>query len=207
MKITIDDFNEWAKQSCMKWCKDERTRSFNKMLYLSATKTLCRTTRQKELSEKTLAGEYWCNSYPLPFVHPKFANWEEKYHGVNCSLVTDPSGCIVKHDTSYIAWKIHELAGKWPKETSLKRFSEINWLDFLAESGYNKITMEPTPGEKFIGIYPSSEEEETIAFWYETTELSAPPHEKKTAIVTTYLEKEFKILRINPNKLTWVKIE
>ncbi len=206
MRVTIDDANKWAKNSCKKWCKNKTIREFNRMLYLSVALAVCNFPQQKELIKKSLSGAYWCNSYPWPYVHPDFANWEEDEHEDTCTLVTDVCGCVVKHDTSYIAWKIYEATGSWPAKTNLNRFNEVDWLKFLAESDYCKLLTEPTPDIKCVGIFPSGAEE-TIAVWYETTEDAPPPHLDKTAIVSTYIEKEFKILRINPDTVTWIKIE
>jgi hypothetical protein len=153
------------------------------------------------MTDGTLAGKYWCNSYPWPYCHSEFANWPEFLD----SLVTDRCGFIVKHDTSYIAWKLRELTGEWPKKADLIRFTQFDWIQYLADLGYYELARHPRARRKFIGIYPSGSEE-TAAVWYEVAKPDEK-HKDKPVIVTTYLDKEFKILRVNPDNLTWVKIE
>ena len=206
MRITIEDANKWAKNSCPRYCDKKALRKFNRTMYLTVAESFLRTPVQKEVMKKTLAGEYWYNSYPWPFCHSEFANWPEHWSKKYYSLVTDLSGCIVKHDTSYIAWKIREFTGLWPEKTDLIRLTHFDWIQFLAKSDYCELAMVPEPGHKYVGIYPE-EKSETVAVWYETTEPDKKKHPGKPVIVTTYLDKEFKILRVKPEKFTWVKIK
>ncbi len=207
MKITIERVNKWAKMSCPRYCSSKTKRSLCKALYLAAVETSIKTPAQAEITEETLAGKYWCDSYPWPFYLPEFANWPEHHSEKYYSLVTDHSGCIVKHDTSYIAWKIRELTGSWPEKTDLIKFTYDDWIQFLANSGYSEIRTALKRGHKYVGIYTASKQKRTIAVWYEVSKPDMDNHRDKPIIVTTYLNKEFKALRVRPQDFTWVKIK
>lgn len=206
MRITIDRVNLWAKNSCPKWCKNKKKRDFYRLLIHLVVRQAERLPIQLENKRHSLAGEFWYNTYPWPYVSPEFADWEEIYTGEDRTLVTDESGCIVKHDTSYIAWKIRETTGYWPMETAFTKFSTLHWMRFLGNSDYKELAEKPSPGGKYVGIYPA-EMGETVAFWYEATRMYEGLKDHKTVIVSTYRDKEFKLYRLNPSILTWVKIK
>ena len=206
MRVTIEDVNKWAMNSCPRYCNSKARRSFYQTLYLTVVESFIKTPMQKEITEETLAGKYWCNSYPWPYCQPEFANWPEHHSKQYYSLVTDLSGCIVKHDTSYIAWKIREATGEWPTETDKIKFTEFDWILFLANSGFHEIAEAPKRKHKYVGVY-STNQKETVGVWYEKAELNEQEYKGKPIIVTTYLDKEFKVLRVNPKKFTWVKIK
>ena len=205
MKITISKVNKWARLSCPKWCKNPTARNVCRSMYQAVVLSANRMPEMKELSEKSLAGEYWCNSYPWPYRHPDFADWPEEYGSAN-SLVLDFCGFIVKHDTSYIAWKIYEATGWWPEKTLLLKFSDLDFIRYLSASGYDELAQKPSPGNKFVGIYPA-EKDECLVVWYETTEKPEPPHPNKNVVVSTYFNKEYKIYLVDPDKITWIKIK
>lgn len=207
MKVTIEDVNKWAKNSCPRYCSSKTKRSFYEALYLAVVESFIKSPLQKELSEETLSGDFRCNSYPWPFCHADFANWPEHHSQKYYSLVTDRSGCIVKHDTSYIAWKIREVTGSWPEKTEKIKFTYSDWIQFLANSGYSYISTTPKRHHKYVGIYESPKEEETVAVWFEVSKPDWENHGDKPVIVTTYLDKKFKVLRVRPQKFTWVKIK
>lgn len=207
MKVTIEKANEWAMMSCSRWCKSRRIRDFNRGLYLALVESVYKIPELKQYSEKSLSGDYRTNSYPWPFVHPNFANWEENYDTRDCTLVLDRSGCVVKHDTSYIAWKIYESTGKWPRKTSKTIISDLDWLKFLSKSGYCEMAKEPIPGHKYVGIYPI-DNNISVGLWYEaTTSNPKSKQEDKNTIVSTYIQKKFAVFQINSEKATWIKIK
>ena len=207
MKVTIEKANEWAMMSCSRWCKSRRIRDFNRGLYLALVETAYKIPELKKYSEKSLAGDYQTNSYPWPFVHPDFANWEEEYNAKDCTLVLDRSGCIVKHDTSYIAWKIYESTGEWPRKTSKSIICDLDWIKFLSKSGYHEMADEPIPGHKYVGIYPI-DKNLSVGLWYETTISDLEPgQENENIIVSTYIQKRYTVIRINSEKVSWIKIK
>ena len=96
------------------------------------------------------------DTYPWPYREAWFADWEENSSADNYSLVSDPAGFIVKHSTSYCAWKINEAVGTWPSRPKwLESCDAKHWHRLLHDNGYRKTAKRPEPGRSYVGIAPS----------------------------------------------------
>ncbi|MBR3236540.1 hypothetical protein IKF92_02595 [Candidatus Saccharibacteria bacterium] len=140
------------------------------------------------------------DTYPLPYSHPDFANWEEDNSKEDYSLVPDQSNCVVKHDTSYVAYKIYEATGSWPQKKTKEEIDAKNWGQFLKEAGYETIVEKPIKNGYFVGINPDKGEH-GIVVWYEGTLIDG------SVITTTYKNKTYTINKENPSDFIWIKIK
>lgn len=109
------------------------------------------------------------NTYPWPYVDEGFANWPPSDEKGEDALVCDPAGFVVKHCTSYCAWKIRELTGHWPKvRQSGAVYHAKDWEEFLAKNGFTKRvdTPEDEPRGRFVGMCPDQGEYGQL-YWFE----------------------------------------
>ena len=140
------------------------------------------------------------DTYPWPYAHPRFADWKEE----KGALVYDPSGSVVKHSTSYCAWKIFELTGKWPNANKEFHLEAKNWQYFLEQAGYTGLTVGPEPGHHYVVINPH-DGEEGMVFWLEGQRAGC-----MDLIVSTYRDKHYSVEAIKPDKIgyyIWVRID
>lgn len=82
----------------------------------------------------TLLPEDRHNTYPWPYRDEGFANWEEDDSPQGYNLISDPAGFVIRHSTSYCAWKFREATGHWPMNRGDKRqrFDAKDWEEFLS---------------------------------------------------------------------------
>ena len=90
-KIKIANF--FARQSCAAWQPNRIIRVICRHIYLFIM--------------ETDAKEY-------PYADLNFANWPES-DGNFYTLVTDSSGFVIRHSTSYMAWLMKKHYGSLPK--------------------------------------------------------------------------------------------
>ena len=167
-------------------------------------------------SDKTpLSKWHMYNTYTLPYRDDvNFADWPEDSIRGNFTLVTDPAGFVVRHSTSYCAWKIRELTGYWPRIHNIRnRYHAGNWLGYLTELGYTKVVpfTELKRGRHYIGI-DKSVERYGLVVWLEDVMVtdsmvmcvtSTYRNRNHTFIMYSFpMGKEEKITR----KVTWVEI-
>ena len=149
-------------------------------------------------------GDHGIDTYPWPYCDEEFADWPENGDADRYSLVTDQSNCIVKHSTSYCAWKIFETTGKWPQKFSREKFNAGRWAEFLAEAGYTKVLK---PGEmpemfrNYVGV-KSSEDGSGLVVW---AEFASDPDEHWVT-VSSYVNKKYKIWVADADDFKWVVI-
>ena len=140
------------------------------------------------------------NTYPWPYASHGFANWVPEPD----TSVLDPSGLVVKTCTSYCAWKICELKGKWPKVKNLiHEIQPKNWQYYLMLLGYDEIVEAPEPGHHYVGIDPHFDDH-GIVVWYERKSV------KGGVVFTTYRDREFHagvIKEENVNLHIWIRID
>lgn len=220
--------NEYAKMSCTKWNRSiwEPKTKLGKAYKEAVVDKLYRMSRRRYRRKYQAMAQYaadtknpktifWTDTmqrtgltvlpdtYPWPYNDRHFADWEESDELDNYTLISDPSGCVVKYATSYCAWKIYELTGKWPKRISRIRMDAKNWINFLAEAGYSYIVDYPQPGKHYVGINPR-EGEFGLVVWYEK------PLAKGLS-VSSYVDKRYKAWAMTKeeamNKFIWVQIE
>lgn len=134
--VKIKTANRWAQLSCTRWNKNKLMRKYFRRKYQNQVSKYLKSDEYKTKLEQHEKGEV-VNTYPYPYSNPNFANWTESDDGEDYSLISDQSGFVVKYASSYVAFKIFEVTGKWPKRKSKKRFDAKNWIAFLEEAGYN----------------------------------------------------------------------
>ncbi|MBQ6130414.1 hypothetical protein IJI72_01855 [Candidatus Saccharibacteria bacterium] len=150
------------------------------------------------------AGELQLNTYPWPYRDPGFANWTENDTPGSYTLISDPSGCVVRHSTSYCAYKIRELTGFWPKRLSNTRFDAKHWQQFLAEAGYAETLpsgVVPTLWKHYVGIDPQRGAYGLVV-WFEGYSGNYPG----SVQVSTYLNQKYLFISEDWKKYLWVEI-
>lgn len=191
--------NFLAKYALPRWNKCRPLRKVcRSMLY-----AMCRLYAAHWRSEfKDVIGTGWtCNTYPWPYSDPKFAPWEEDDRPETYTLVSDPAGFVIRRSTSYVAWKIFELTGRWPLERGNegKIFHAKYWQEFLALNGYDKVVAQPEHGRHYVGIIPSEGEFGQVV-WYEGVY-------KGKYMASTYLNFRHELDRnYDINQATWIEI-
>ena len=188
--------NRYAQMSCTRW---NRAKSpIVKKLFGWLYKASRRKNREKYRA-MLIPGEGE-NTYPWPFCDYGFADWPEDDSPEGYSLISDPSGCVIRYSTSYCAWKIYEQTGRWPQKTAKIRLDAKNWIRFLREAGYPDIVAYPSVGGKYVGIKPDVGEF-GLCVWFEG---EAP--EKDMAVASSYVDKVFFLDTVKVADFTWVRI-
>ena len=75
--------------------------------------------------------------------------YPEPYRSAPKDYYVDPSTCYSRECTSYCAWKIREVKGKWPPRTG--DMNAKNWIYRLPSWGYGKVA-KPKAGGKYVGV-------------------------------------------------------
>lgn len=75
--------------------------------------------------------------------------YPEPYKSAAKDTLVDPSTCYNRECVSYIAWKIRELTGSWPKRTGDMNAKE--WIYRLPSWGYKRVAG-PKAGGKYVGV-------------------------------------------------------
>ena len=186
--------NTCAKLSCSRWNKIRATRKIFRNIYRNAAERRANRTGIKP---------FGINTYPWPYCDENFAAWEESSDPKDYTLISDPSGCVIRYSTSYCAWKIREHTGTWPQKKSSARLDAKNWEQFLAEAGYR--TKVPTAllsfHHRYVGINPD-ETEWGLVVWYEMHTI-----EDNRVMVSSYVDHTYKLWSIDPREYTWILIE
>lgn len=161
------------------------------------------------------------NTYPWPYCEEDFANWEFSDASGEYTLVCDPAGFVVKHCTSYCAWKIRELTGRWPtKRRAGVTYHAKKWQGFLVENGFTAVVESPEQdAEKhYIGI-DSSRGVYGQVYWYEQMGYERQclvSAERSHSFVipmvecTTYVDGRFARITLGmgmARRLTWVQLD
>lgn len=152
--MTLKKANLCAKFSCSKWNKIKISRAYHRWRLHRMVDKYANKSQRKTDSRKMC--DWYFNTYPWPYSDLEFANWKESNMPDESTLVLDPSNCIIKHDTSYCAYKIYEVTGKWPhplqKDEVVRR---EDWLQFLTAAGYEKVKEEEVLNNRqchYVGI-------------------------------------------------------
>lgn len=147
------------------------------------------------------------NTYPWPYCDPKFAPWEEDDRPETYTLITDPANFVVRRSTSYVAWKIFELTGRWPLERGNDGtvFHAKYWQEFLRLNGYAKEVEHPERGKHYVGIIPDEGEFGQVV-WFEGLSLLSCP-DLPIYTVSTYVDFEYCTYHdYHADKAVWVEI-
>ena len=206
--------NCYARNSCSRWNGPKNeferkylgrffrlSRKWNRERYCMMARKSWTTDKHQYIIDRYKRGDININTYPWPFCHPYFADWEESDKHGDCSLVYDPSGCVVKYSTSYVAWKIFEETGRWPQKKSRTRMNADRWQLFLMEAGYAKYVRTPIKGHHYVGIDVDSGEH-GIVVWFEKEAENQPGY----CWVSTYFDKQYIFGPARINHYDWVQI-
>ena len=162
--------------------------------------------KQQNLAEKGVI----VDTYPWPYREPWFADWEESDNKENYSLVGDHAGFIVKHSTSYCAWKINELTRSWPdRPRCMIDCSAAHWHRLLFHNGYRNTVKRPEPGKNYIGIAPDRGLYGEVVWFEGFDDGSSVDRENDTGgkiVYTTYRDKTFVVGVAPAEWYIWVEI-
>lgn len=160
------------------------------------------------------------DTYPWPYTDKKFANWPECSETGSYTLVPDPAGFVVKHCTSYCAWKIRELTGHWPlaRHQPGAIYHAKDWQTFLAANGYEQVVESPEvdPSRHYVGIDPAKGRYGEV-YWFdgfspernidtEECKLFSPP----TVYCSTYQDRRYTELGFGLSRakeMLWIRID
>ncbi len=176
-------------------------------------------TLKRPMIEKAIDAEPLKDTYPWPYRESDFADWPEENMPGEYTLVSDPVGFVVKHPTSFCAWKIRELTGRWPqKRQPGVTYHAKNWQEFLALNGYTRVLTALTENLYGwnVGILPEVGEFGDL-LWYEyaMTKWDAKGENGRLAgkvtgfVCTTYRQGKFCEVNLSleeARQIIWVKI-
>ena len=200
---SISTVNRWARLSCDRWNKFRLSRIIHRKLYQHAAAQFIKSNLGRLRTQQYQDSGYYLNSYPWPYSDPDFANWPESNVTGEVTLVTDQSNFVVKHGTSYCAWKIFESTGKWPQSKTPRRFEARDWKDFLEEAGYDTIVTEPLRGHRYVGIKEHDCGIEGDVVWFEKVQ---DFFHKDRVTISTYRNKKHFIGAVDPKEYLWIQI-
>ena len=95
-------------------------------------------------------GAAWVNTYIEP------------YRSAPKDSLVDPSTCYSRECVSYVAWKIKEATGAWPKRTGNMNAKE--WIYRLPSWGFKKVSA-PRDGGLYVGVLTSGKYGHVV--WFE----------------------------------------
>ncbi|MBQ3306468.1 hypothetical protein IJH02_03515 [Candidatus Saccharibacteria bacterium] len=209
----LEKANHHARMSCTRWNKKsgrlgKLSRRHHRNKYRRcAMRTFASPEHQKLVRKYYNQGDYEINTYPWPYCDSGFADWPESDDADDYSLISDQSGFIVRYATSYVAYKIFEYTGAWPQREVRKRYDAWNWIEFLEQAGYDEPAYYcPINGERYVGILKKTDYFEKLYEWGIVVWFEQVSHGGTKVKVTTYLDKKFQILTVNPWNYAWVKI-
>lgn len=142
----------------------------------------------------SLPGE---NPYPWPYSDPEFGNFGEKED----TLVVDRSGFIIRHSTSYCAYRMKRILGHWPDRVQPKRYDAKDWAEYLTDLGFSEVEISYN-GASFLGVNPNVGEYGLVVWFepcvrYEKTDL---------VLVSTYFKGEYCELEVRRDDYRWFLI-
>ena len=156
----LKQLNRYAMLSCTRWNKCRFLRRIYRKKYRQAAENYAMSPEGQERTSRYKAGDKCSDTYPWPYCDHGFANWPEDDSPSGYTLISDPSGCVIRYATSYVAWKIREEIGAWPQKKTSMRLDANHWQQFLAEAGYEKEVGEAEvekgiqEGHHYVGIKP-----------------------------------------------------
>lgn len=205
--------NQWAKLSCPRWNQGgdsdrslklhAQSRRFFRKLYRKAAENYWKSGKGRKATEEYKNGKRNLNTYPWPYVDPKFASWPEDDSNGGYNLISDQSNCVVRYATSYVAWKIFEETGTWPQKKSNRRLDAKRWVQFLAEAGYTEIVNPPLKnGHHYVGVDPTAGIYGSVV-WFEETIIDFT---SGIANISTYRDRKYDFFPVRVDDYAWVKI-
>ena len=198
--------NHWAKMSCDKWNKFGLLRRFYRKLYRHAARKYWDSSSARARTKQYQDGYYYFDTYPWPYKDCNFADWPEDDTTGSYTLITDQSNFVIKHCTSYCAWKIFESTGHWPQRKTHRRFDAKLWQEFLAEAGYETIAVELQRGHRYVGIDEHHQSDFGEVVWFER-HCNFDKEQRTGVIVSTYRDKKYFCGSVDPQKYLWIQIK
>ena len=199
-----------AKNSVVMFQKDRLIRGVCRGLYRTLANLYCALSSEYIRRQGLIGKGVIVDTYPWPYCEEWFADWVEVDTMENYSLVSDNAGFVVKHSTSYCAWKINEFTGSWPtRPRYMMDCSAVHWHRLLFHNNYRNTVKRPEPGKKYIGIMPSYSKYGEVV-WYEGFEDGfSVDTENDTGgkiVYSTYRDKKYTIGAAPAEWYIWVEI-
>ena len=192
-----------AKYSVVRFNKNRPLRALCRKGYQLLSTLYCVFSPLHHRRLELMKGGEIVDTYPWPYNDILFANWPESSCDSDYTPVLDPSRSVVKKSTSYCAYKIYEVTGKWPKSTSRhKRFEPKDWREFLREAGYWEVDHNPSKNFYYVGVRDNIFRPYSEVVWLERYEGNSVD----SVVVTTYDQKVFVPKRVRTTDYIWVKI-
>ena len=198
LRIKIANF--FAKNSCSAWQKNRPVRKISRKIYRFIMET---------------------GSKEYPYADMNFANWPESDEDGSYSLISDSCGFVIRLSPSYVAWKIKQTTGEWPKlPVPGKRapgehsFDAKHWDEVLEFNGWQRCS-DPLSlddvrhNSHFVGII-ADEGEFGQLLWLDDTISSYNAHLDTGYLygsnMSTYkdFQKEYRFVPAN-NNIVWYK--
>lgn len=193
--------NFHALRSVSAFNKSALSRRYHRWKYHQIAEREYASTRHQRKIINYFA-DHRSDTYPWPYSDPKFANWPENDSRGHYTLISDPSGCVVRYSTSYCAYKIRELTGSWPKSQRL--FNAKHWVQFLIEAGYTEVLPSgviPNIADHYVGVDPKRGKYGLVV-WFEGYSGNYPG----SVQISTYLNRQYIFTVEDWRKYIWVKI-
>ena len=153
-----------------------------------------------------LSGERNLNTYVFPYVNQNFAPWSQNVYSNDYASVLDPSGCPVRHSTSYCAYKIRELTGSWIKTCPNLASDAKHWVQFLCEAGFSDVLSPetvPDVAAHYVGVSTDlAHDKDGLVVWFEGYSGNYPG----TVQVSTFIGFQYTFATEDWRKYIWVKI-
>ena len=150
------------------------------------------------------------NTYPWPYCEPWFADWEEVDKKECYSLVSDRAGFIVRHSTSYCAWKINETTGSWPvRPRCMSCCDAAHWHRLLFHNNYRNTVKRPEAGKNYVGIAPSHSKYGEVVWFEGFDDGQSVDHDNDTGgkiVYSTYRDKKYFVGCAPAEWYIWVEI-
>ena len=180
--------------------KNRYSRYFHRSLYRLATKRYCNSKNWREMLQLHEENPRMVDPYPWPLCHPDFANWDENDEEESYSLVSDPSGMVVKYATSYCACMIYGYTGKWIRYNANARDAN-NWVSVLRANGFSKIVTTPEYGYHYIGILrdETADHGHGLVVWLERRTGSLIEY-------STYQDHTYRVSQDRAKRFIWIQI-
>lgn len=202
--------NFYARNSVTAFQKKRYLRKLSRLCYQAISNFYCAVSPEYIRHQRMQDGGALIDTYPWPYREAWFADWEEDSNPDTYSLVGDTAGFVIKHSTSYCAWKIFEFNNSWLKRTArLHSHDAKHWHCLLFYNGYSNTVKRPEPGKKYIGIAASKGVHGEVVWFEGFDDGYSVDHTNDTGgriIYSTYRDKEYTIGAALDEWYVWVEI-
>ncbi len=215
--FTLEQLNNFAKQSCPRWNRSRLTRLAAREAYQRAAQEFWESPEHRNLIEDyrtdknsvhAITNAYLCDhswpvdTYPWPYCDENFAAWADEPLRGRVDVV-DQGGFAIRTGISYCAWKIFEATGKWLEKKSSRQLYPKDWLKLLAKNGYSEIVEAPETGGDFVGVKTDFDGRVGYIVWFEFID---DEHCIPEIWVSSYTGGRHHAWMTTKDAFTWVKI-